>query len=120
MHMRHLHPVVYLLLFVLMIRLPPRSTLFPYTTLFRSSGWARTQPASASVVRRAVGAIGANYSSRRWRSRSLARVASTYAAVADLPLEIDGYELEPLELQVTEHFTRLSTVIHLRGRGEEG
>src|SRR5688572_32554851 len=25
--------------FFLMIRRPPRSTLFPYTTLFRSSGW---------------------------------------------------------------------------------
>src|SRR5256884_3643121 len=24
-----------------MIRRPPRSTLFPYTTLFRSMGWAR-------------------------------------------------------------------------------
>src|SRR5437660_11267153 len=30
----HLHP---LLFFFLMIRRPPRSTLFPYTTLFRSS-----------------------------------------------------------------------------------
>src|SRR5437016_10980023 len=28
----------YLLLFFLMIRRPPRSTLFPYTTLFRSGG----------------------------------------------------------------------------------
>src|SRR3712207_8304854 len=26
-------------LFFLMIRRPPRSTLFPYTTLFRSRGW---------------------------------------------------------------------------------
>src|SRR5689334_24616589 len=26
--------------FFLMIRLPPRSTLFPYTTLFRSPAWA--------------------------------------------------------------------------------
>src|SRR3712207_9305695 len=26
-------------LFFLMIRRPPRSTLFPYTTLFRSGGW---------------------------------------------------------------------------------
>src|SRR3712207_8305399 len=26
-------------MFVLMIRRPPRSTLFPYTTLFRSAGW---------------------------------------------------------------------------------
>src|SRR3989337_3297253 len=25
--------------FFLMIRRPPRSTLFPYTTLFRSAGW---------------------------------------------------------------------------------
>src|SRR5947209_17751820 len=28
----------YLLFFLLMIRQPPRSTLFPYTTLFRSKG----------------------------------------------------------------------------------
>src|SRR2546430_6719339 len=27
--------------FFLMIRRPPRSTLFPYTTLFRSSAWPR-------------------------------------------------------------------------------
>src|SRR4029077_21298877 len=27
--------------FFLMIRRPPRSTLFPYTTLFRSPGWIR-------------------------------------------------------------------------------
>src|SRR5262249_60395046 len=32
--------LVFLLLFFLMIRRPPRSTLFPYTTLFRSSGAA--------------------------------------------------------------------------------
>src|SRR5256885_6232882 len=28
-----------------MIRRPPRSTLFPYTTLFRSDDWAGYQPA---------------------------------------------------------------------------
>src|SRR3990167_6976911 len=28
-------------LFFLMIRRPPRSTLFPYTTLFRSGAWGR-------------------------------------------------------------------------------
>src|SRR5437588_8798184 len=35
---RHLSPVLYscVLFFFLMIRRPPRSTLFPYTTLFRS------------------------------------------------------------------------------------
>src|SRR5579883_212924 len=31
-----LHAIVYFLFFFLMIRRPPRSTLFPYTTLFRS------------------------------------------------------------------------------------
>src|SRR5438874_9704175 len=32
-----------LLFFFLMIRRPPRSTLFPYTTLFRSAGRAKVQ-----------------------------------------------------------------------------
>ena len=45
---------------------------------------------------------------------------TTYARIADLPLEVDGYELEPLSLTVSSGFERLSTVIHLRGGGEEG
>src|SRR2546422_6122861 len=35
---------VHLLFFFLMIRRPPRSTLFPYTTLFRSSRKSREEP----------------------------------------------------------------------------
>src|SRR2546430_10156689 len=31
-----------------MIRRPPRSTLFPYTTLFRSPGWARRPTRTSS------------------------------------------------------------------------
>src|SRR3989442_4549639 len=31
---------MYIFFFFLMIRRPPRSTLFPYTTLFRSATWA--------------------------------------------------------------------------------
>src|SRR5687768_18575528 len=41
MHARILnshHLYTHLLFFFLMIRRPPRSTLFPYTTLFRSTG----------------------------------------------------------------------------------
>jgi hypothetical protein len=45
---------------------------------------------------------------------------STYARLADLPLEVDSYELEPLELEVSSDFTRFTTVIHLRGGGREG
>jgi hypothetical protein len=45
---------------------------------------------------------------------------SIYARVADLPLEVDSYELEGLEAEVSSDFTRLSTVVRLRGGGEEG
>src|SRR2546422_11121509 len=40
-----------LLFFFLMIRRPPRSTLFPYTTLFRSGSGAATAFSSASAAR---------------------------------------------------------------------
>jgi hypothetical protein len=45
---------------------------------------------------------------------------ATYEQLAPLPLEIDSYELEGLELSVSSDFTRLSTLIKLRGGGEEG
>jgi hypothetical protein len=45
---------------------------------------------------------------------------STYDSVKDLPLEIDGYELEPLEQEVARGFTLRRTVVVLRGGGEEG
>src|SRR5437763_7227670 len=38
--------------FFLMIRPPPRSTLFPYTTLFRSTSPAASGPARAPTARR--------------------------------------------------------------------
>jgi hypothetical protein len=38
----------------------------------------------------------------------------------ELPLEIDGVELEQQELAVTPEFRRVTTTVHLRGRGEEG
>jgi hypothetical protein len=45
---------------------------------------------------------------------------STYDAVKDLPLEIAGYELEPLEREVARGFTLRRTVVVLRGGGAEG
>jgi hypothetical protein len=45
---------------------------------------------------------------------------STYEKLSGLALEVDSYELEPLERQVSSEFTRLSTVIRLRGGGHEG
>ena len=45
---------------------------------------------------------------------------SLYDAVKDLPLEIEAYSLEGLELQARSDFLRKTTVIHLQGGGEEG
>jgi hypothetical protein len=45
---------------------------------------------------------------------------SLYESVKDLRLEVDGYELEPLELQARSDFLRKTTVVHLHGAGEEG
>jgi L-alanine-DL-glutamate epimerase-like enolase superfamily enzyme len=45
---------------------------------------------------------------------------STYERVADLPLKIEGYALEGLTRTVSSGFERITTVIRLRGGGEEG
>jgi hypothetical protein len=45
---------------------------------------------------------------------------STYARLAELPLQIDSYELEGLELRPVPEFTRKTTVIRLGGAGEQG
>jgi hypothetical protein len=37
-----------------------------------------------------------------------------------LPVRIEGYDLEPLSFDVSTGFTRRTTVIHLRGDGDEG
>ena len=45
---------------------------------------------------------------------------STYDTVKNLPLEIDGYELGPLEQEVAANFTLKRTVVVLRGGGVWG
>jgi L-alanine-DL-glutamate epimerase-like enolase superfamily enzyme len=45
---------------------------------------------------------------------------STWDAVADLDLQIERYELEGLEANVSSDFDRLTTLIRLIGGGEEG
>src|SRR5438445_5183764 len=71
-------------LFFLMIRRPPRSTLFPYTTLFRSPD--RAQPRDGSLPRRATlaarggrtGAAGLPAS----RDRKSTRLNSSHANIS--------------------------------------
>jgi L-alanine-DL-glutamate epimerase-like enolase superfamily enzyme len=45
---------------------------------------------------------------------------STWETLAGLELEIEDYALEPLQATVSSAFERKSTVIRLRGAGEEG
>ncbi|HKG17643.1 MAG TPA: hypothetical protein VKA96_08135 [Solirubrobacteraceae bacterium] len=45
---------------------------------------------------------------------------STYELLAGLPLEVEGYALDGLEREVSSDFVRLSTLVRLRGAGEEG
>ncbi|MGH2898684.1 MAG: hypothetical protein ACRDMZ_08415 [Solirubrobacteraceae bacterium] len=45
---------------------------------------------------------------------------STYDRVADLPLHIEGYDLEGLLQNVSSDFERKTTIIRLHGAGEDG
>src|SRR5437588_3335469 len=51
------YPLSSLLFFFLMIRRPPRSTLFPYTTLFRSRGGLASYSESIALGLRAAGYV---------------------------------------------------------------
>src|SRR3954470_5931243 len=52
------------------------------------------------------------------RSKSMSE--SLWKRFAEIPLQIDAYELERLEQPVTRGFTRVTTVVHLHGAGAEG
>jgi L-alanine-DL-glutamate epimerase-like enolase superfamily enzyme len=44
----------------------------------------------------------------------------TYDRLAALPISVEGYELESRDREYSPDFTRPSTIIHMRGAGEEG
>jgi len=46
--------------------------------------------------------------------------SSTWERLAELPLQVESYELEPLQALVSSEFERKSTVIRLAGEGHEG
>ena len=47
-------------------------------------------------------------------------MSGTYDLVAELPVTIEEYELEGLVQNVSSDFERKTTVLHLRGHGEDG
>src|SRR5260221_10314660 len=62
-----------------MIRRPPRSTLFPYTTLFRSGLLGHQVDGAASAATACVGRIGALDDFHRFQVEHLARAGRNVA-----------------------------------------
>src|SRR5258707_13888731 len=76
---RFLSPHVFRFFFFLMIRRPPRSTLFPYTTLFRSAH------ALLRAVSRLISTSSRVHSAGRrhsWRDRKSTRLNSSHANIS--------------------------------------
>src|SRR5437899_12378225 len=67
-----------LFFFFLMIRRPPRSTLFPYTTLFRSSK-SVTSCRQSSTVCRTIGWSGIGMSDRKSTRLNSSHLGISYA-----------------------------------------
>src|SRR2546422_5218391 len=81
-----------------MIRRPPRSTLFPYTTLFRSGRIAHRQDEPAAVGRGGVGEDGMIPGGQRL-SRS--------------GLRVEPHEVRAAVLRSEEHTSELQSRLHL-------
>ena len=45
---------------------------------------------------------------------------ATYDRLAELPISVEGYEFEDRDREYSPEFTRASTIIHMKGAGEEG
>src|SRR3712207_8289123 len=68
--------------FFLMIRRPPRSTLFPYTTLFRSQHDYPSDPIDDEFAPRFSANVCANFKGRRWSDRKSTRLNSSHANIS--------------------------------------
>src|SRR2546429_5795707 len=84
-----------------MIRRPPRSTLFPYTTLFRSSGTRRSRPVAP---RDATGIAVALEEARK--AASIGEVPVGAAVLRDGTMVVRAHRSE-------EHTSELQSRLHL-------
>src|SRR5438270_9835571 len=100
-----------------MIRPPPRSTLFPYTTLFRSTRNAKRDSRAQPIARRkrqfAARASGCRSSADRKSTRLNSSHSQISYAVFCLKKKNKminiGFDINPLELKVVFVQTRVST-----------
>src|SRR2546430_4018273 len=93
-----------------MIRRPPRSTLFPYTTLFRSDervGFRRSPGARLVRVERRSRRLSPHVEDR---SEELPRLLDPVARRIERRVAMDGVEQEPLvRLRSEEHTSELQS-----------
>src|SRR5438552_16245535 len=75
-------PHLYSFFFFLTIRPPPRSTLFPYTTLFRSSPAPPCHPACPWSTPEEVGSTGSPPWSTRGTDRKSTRLNSSHQIIS--------------------------------------
>src|SRR3712207_8668123 len=83
--------MLYFDFFFLMIRRPPRSTLFPYTTLFRSSSYHRRRSCAAA---HATGAVHARLYDTAATIYEVARKSDTIGRNAERRSEEHTSELQ--------------------------
>src|SRR5689334_23542337 len=76
--MRYLRSPPFFLLFFLMIRRPPRSTLFPYTTLFRSG----STPVRSRVTESVNGSLGRGTRRSLTIDRKSTRLNSSHSSIS--------------------------------------
>src|SRR3989304_9406563 len=81
------HRLLFLLLFFLMIRRPPRSTLFPYTTLFRSRSLEEATPPACRPQRTLGRGRGAYHFARGDRKSTRLNSSHGYISNAGVRLE---------------------------------
>src|SRR3989442_4475308 len=100
-----------------MIRRPPRSTLFPYTTLFRSIVLRRRPPARRTASARA-GRGGQSLPSRprggsggHWRDRKSTRLNSSHVRIS-----YAVFCLKKKKEMVRSSYLVVSSFLHLRLR----
>src|SRR5690554_7735612 len=68
--------------FFLMIRRPPRSTLFPYTTLFRSPDWLSWMPRATSTAKRSTATPCARWCCTASTDRKSTRLNSSHVRIS--------------------------------------
>src|SRR5258708_15075767 len=91
-----------------MIRRPPRSTLFPYTTLFRSIGFQSPAATNLAELLESVGAVSTSL-----RSLAVGAVCGLDRCDA-LLVGVDEDQLPPVtELRSEEHTSELQSPDHL-------